>query len=105
MQALGHIYVRCLNREYRHSGILWEGRYKSCLVQSNECLLQRYRYIELNPVRANMVADPDAYTWSSYGPNGLDKDASLLTPHPQYYALGRIPSSGVSATGHYFGTN
>ncbi len=89
MQAIGRIYVRYFNREYRRSGTLWEGRYKSCLVQSKEYLLQCYRYIELNPVRANMVEDPADYYWSSYSCNGLGKQSSVVTPHAEYLALGR----------------
>ncbi|WP_346837947.1 transposase [Microbulbifer sp. SAOS-129_SWC] len=91
MQALGRMYVRYFNRAYRRSGTLWEGRYKSCLVQSEDYLLQCYRYIELNPVRANMVADPAEYYWSSYASNALGKKSSLLTPHPEYLRLGRYP--------------
>ncbi|MBN8432170.1 transposase [Microbulbifer salipaludis] len=91
MQALGRIYVRYFNREYRRSGTLWEGRYKSCLVESEGYLLQCYRYIELNPVNANMVADPGEYYWSSYACNGFGKVSSLITPHPEYLALGRSP--------------
>ena len=66
MQSLGRHYVRYFNKVYKRSGTLWEGRFKSCLVQSEEYLLQCYRYIELNPVRANMVNDPADYIWSSY---------------------------------------
>ncbi|WP_237056115.1 transposase [Microbulbifer sediminum] len=91
MQALGRIYLRYFNREYRRSGTLWEGRYKSCLVQSGDYLLQCYRYIELNPVRAGMVSDPGEYFWSSYGCNGLGRSSSLLIPHMQYLALDRYP--------------
>ncbi|WP_334078841.1 transposase [Microbulbifer sp. M83] len=91
MQALGRIYARYFNREYRRSGTLWEGRYKSCLVQSEDYLLPCYRYIELNPVRAGMVSDPGEYFWSSYGCNGLGRSSSLLIPHMQYLALGRYP--------------
>jgi len=91
MQAIGRIYVRYFNREYRRSGTLWEGRYKSCLVQSEEYLLQCYRYIELNPVRANMVADPADYYWSSYSCNGLGVKSNLVTPHAEYLSLGRYP--------------
>ena len=91
MQALGRMYVRYFNREYRRSGTLWEGRYKSCLVQAEDYLLQCYRYIELNPVRAGMIKDPADYYWSSYAFNGLGKESSLITAHPQYTALGRYP--------------
>ncbi len=91
MQALGRQYVRYFNYEYKRSGTLWEGRYKSCLVQADQYLLELYRYIELNPVRADMVADPGEYRWSSYQINGLGKASGLCTPHPVYLALGAKP--------------
>jgi len=71
MQSVGRRYVQYFNREYRRSGTLWEGRFKSCLVQSDKYLLKLYRYIELNPVRADMVKDPGEYRCSSYQINGL----------------------------------
>jgi REP-associated tyrosine transposase len=89
MQALGRRYVRYFNYEYNRSGTLWEGRYKSCLIQSDAYLLEVYRYIELNPVRAEMVAGPGDYRWSSYQINGLGKTSSLCTPHPEYLKLGK----------------
>lgn len=61
MQSLGRQYVRYFNGCYERSGTLWEGRYKSCLVQAEYYLLQLYRYIELNPVRASMIEDPADY--------------------------------------------
>jgi putative transposase len=65
MQSLGRCYVGYFNATYRRSGTLWEGRYKSFLVDSECCLLTCYRYIEINPVRAAMVEVPSAYAWSS----------------------------------------
>ena len=59
MQSLGRSYVRYFNFQYQRTGTLWEGRYKSCLVQTERYLLEVYRYIELNPVRAAMVTDPE----------------------------------------------
>ncbi|MEA1934402.1 MAG: transposase [Thermodesulfobacteriota bacterium] len=91
MQALGRRYVRYFNFEYQRSGTLWEGRYKSCLVQAERYLLEVYRYIELNPVRAEMVTDPGEYRWSSYQINALGKVSDLCTPHPEYLALGVEP--------------
>jgi putative transposase len=88
MQSLGRQYVRYFNNSYRRSGTLWEGRYKSCLVQSEQYLLECYRYIELNPMRAGMVADPADYRWSSYRANGLGVGNSMLTPHHEYMRLG-----------------
>lgn len=89
MQALGRRYVQYFNRSYNRSGTLWEGRFRSSLVQEETYLLQVYRYIELNPVRASMVVDPADYTWSSYQSNALGKPINLLTPHPLYLKLGR----------------
>ena len=89
MQSLGRMYVRYFNHEYCRSGTLWEGRFKSCLVQEEEYLLQVYRYIELNPVRANMVSDPADYSWSSYQCNALGKESALMTSHLLYMNLGK----------------
>jgi putative transposase len=87
MQSLGRMYVMYFNRAYKRSGTLWEGRYRSCLVQSGKYLLEVYRYIELNPVRAGMVQDPREYSWSSYQCNALGKQSDLLTAHPNYLAI------------------
>ena len=87
MQSLGRMYVMYFNRAYKRSGTLWEGRYRSCLVQSDKYLLEVYRYIELNPVRAGMVQDPSEYSWSSYQCNALGKQSDLLTIHPNYLAI------------------
>jgi putative transposase len=62
MQSLGRRYVRYINDRYRRTGTLWEGRYKSSLVDRETYLLHCYRYIELNPIRAHMTADPLDYT-------------------------------------------
>lgn len=88
MQSLGRMYVTYFNRSYKRTGTLWEGRFKSCLVQEETYLMQVYRYIELNPVRASMVDDPAAYFWSSYQCNALGKKSDLLTPHSIYTRLG-----------------
>ncbi len=87
MQSLGRQYVRYFNRQYRRSGTLWEGRFKSCLVQEEHYILAVYRYIELNPVRAGMAASPADYHWSSYASNALGKATALCQPHPSYLAL------------------
>jgi len=89
MQGLGRQYVRYFNYSYKRTGTLWEGRYKSCLVQEEEYLMHLYRYIESNPVRANMVDDPSDYKWSSYQINALGKISSLCSPHGLYLALGK----------------
>ena len=89
MQAIGRRYVRYFNRCYGRSGTLWEGRFKSSTVQSEIYLLHCYRYIELNPVRANMVSDPADYHWSSYRYNAFGIESALCTPHEEYLKLGK----------------
>jgi putative transposase len=84
MKHLGQRYVQYINRTYRRSGTLWEGRFRSCLAQSEDYVLACYRYIELNPARANMVSRPEDYRWSSYRANALGNHNPLLTPHEQY---------------------
>jgi len=65
-----------------------EGRFKSCLVDSENYLFTLYRYIEMNPVRAGMVSSISEYPWSSYGYNGLGEENSLITEHKLYQDLG-----------------
>jgi putative transposase len=93
MQDVGRKYVRHINHTYRRSGTLWEGRYKASLIDSEVYLLTCMRYIELNPLRANMVAHPGEYRWSSYACNANGKDNALIIPHPLYKQLGANPVS------------
>ena len=93
MKAVGQRYVQYVNRSYRRSGTLWEGRFRSCLIQEETYLLACQRYIELNPVRADMVAHPVEYRWSSYRANAQGEEDALVRPHPLYEALGRDAAS------------
>jgi len=92
MQGLGRVYVAGFNTRHRRTGTLWEGRYKSCLVDGDRYVLTCYRYIELNPVRARMVADPAGYPWSSFAANALGVDCAMIRPHMSYDALGATPA-------------
>ena len=87
--SLGRRYVQYINKTYHRTGTLWDSRYKSSLVQVDDYLLLCQRYIELNPVRADMVNDPAHYRWSSYRANGLGQTDPLLTPHEVYLSLGQ----------------
>jgi len=89
MQSIGRRYVRYINNTYQRTGSLWEGRYKSSLVQNENYLLICYRYIELNPVRAMMVDTPGNYKWSSYDFNAYGKANDTIKPHERYLALGK----------------
>lgn len=94
-QSVGRKYVQYFNYTYKRSGTLWEGRYRATVVDSERYLLTVMRYIELNPVRADMVAHPRDYAWSSYRANaqgevGLNLD--WVTPHREYRRLGKSPA-------------
>ena len=91
MQALGRNYVRYFNDSRGRSGTLWEGRFKACLVDSDGYLMECYRYLELNPVRAGLARVPHDYRWSSFRFNGLGLNDPLVTPHPVYEAIAREP--------------
>ena len=97
MQSIGRRYAQYFNRSYHRSGALWEGRYKASLVDTEHYLLACYRYIELNPVRAGIVRQPEDYPYCSYAANALRKPDPLITPHPLYLALGQ-GSESPSAT-------
>ena len=87
LQDIGRTYVRTINSLHGRSGTLWDGRFKSSLVDSENYLLACHRYIELNPVRAGMANHPADYPWSSYSHYALGRDNPLLTEHEPYRAL------------------
>lgn len=91
LQAVGRSYVRAFNKRQGRSGTLWEGRYKSTLIQAERYLLACMVYIDLNPVRAGLVTEPGAYPWSSYLHYTGRKIDKLVTPHPLYWELGNTP--------------
>lgn len=97
MKMLGQRYVQYVNRSYRRSGTLWEGRFRSCLLQEEDYLLECQRYIELNPVRAAMVEHPAHYRWSSYRANAQGEASVFLKAHPLYEALGGDHAERVAA--------
>ena len=91
MQAVGRRYVRYFNQRQARTGTLWEGRYKSTLIQAERYLLACMAYIDLNPVRAGIAVEPGDYPWSSHGHYvGLRND-KLISPHPLYWELGNTP--------------
>jgi putative transposase len=97
MQQVGRSYVQLFNKRNGRTGTLFDGRYKSTLVQTERYLLACMAYIDLNPVRAGMVAQPQDYVWSSYGYYaGLRADA-LVSPHPHFWNLGNTPFAREAA--------
>jgi putative transposase len=95
--ALGRRYVQYINTTYRRTGTLWDSRYKSSLIQAETYLLACQRYIELNPVRADMVDEPAHYRWTSYRNNALGQASAILTPHPLFQALGKTAEERQNA--------
>ena len=89
MQSLGRRYMRYVNRRYHRTGTLWEGRYKSNIIESDRYLLACYRYIEMNPVRAGLVRYPGQYFWSSYRHHANERCDPLINDHDLFLMLGK----------------
>ena len=97
MQAVGRRYVRYFNDRHGRSGTLWEGRYRSTLIQADRYFMACMAYIDLNPVRAAMVADAGDFPWSSYGHYAGLRTDKIITPHPLYWSLGNTPFAREAA--------
>ena len=97
MQAVGRRYVRYFNDTQHRSGTLWEGRYKSTLIQTERYLLACMVYIDLNPVRAGLVGQAADYPWSSYGHYTGQRTDKLITPHALVWELGNTPFAREAA--------
>ncbi len=91
MQAVGRRYVRYFNDSQARSGTLWEGRYRSTLIEAERYLLPCMAYIDLSPVRAGLVGEPKDHPWSSHGHYAGLRADKLVTPHPLFWALGNTP--------------
>ncbi len=101
MRVVGQSYVQSFNYRHGRTGTLWQGRFKSCLVDSDRYALTVCRYIELNPVRAAMTALPDEYRWSSVHTHLGKAHDPLLTPHAAYEALGRTAQERAAEYGKW----
>ena len=88
LQDIGRRYVRVTNTIHGRTGTLWEGRFKSSLIDSEAYLLTCHRYIELNPVRAGLAAHAADYPWSSHLHYAGIKRNHLLSEHALYLRLG-----------------
>jgi len=97
MQAVGRRYVRYFNQRQSRTGTLWEGRYKSTLIQAERHLMACMAYIDLNPVRAGIAEDPAAYPWSSHTHYIGRRQDKLISPHPLYWELGNTPFAREAA--------
>ena len=101
MQAVGRSYVRAFNQALGRTGTLWEGRYRSSLIQTERYLLTCMAYIDLNPVRAGLVEAPEDYPWSSHTHYTGRQHQPLLTPPALYWELGNTPFAREAAYGEF----
>ncbi len=97
MQAVGRSYVRQFNLRHGRTGTLWEGRYKSSLIQTERYLLACMVYMDLNPVRAGLVAQPADYPWSSHHHYIGQRSDRLVTPHALVWSMGNTPFAREAA--------
>lgn len=97
MQSIGIRYVRYFNHRYERTGTLWEGRYRAAHIQTSQHFLNCCRYIELNPIRANLVANPSDYPWSSFRHNALGRPDPIVTPHSLVQSMGQHPAERAAA--------
>ena len=95
IQALGRQYVRFFNQQNLRTGTLWEGRYRSCLVQPGNYLLEVCRYIEMNPIRLSLVNYAGDYNWSSFQVNAKGKPSALCKQHAEYLKLGETKQDRI----------
>jgi len=102
MQDVGRAYVAYVNKRHGRSGALYEGRFRSSLVETTRYFLACMRYIEMNPVRARLSVRPDAYEWSSHGQNITGEPGGLLTPHSEYLRLARDVAQRAAAYARMF---
>lgn len=91
MQRLGRYYVPWFNHKYQRSGGLFQGRFKTSVIDAERYFMQCSQYVELNPARSGMVADPIEYPWSSYAHHAGVHADPLITEHSLYWALGNTP--------------
>jgi putative transposase len=104
MKSVAQLYARYFNKTHRRTGYLWEGRFKSCLVQAEQYVLNCYRYIEMNPVRASIVRTAAEFPWSSFRANAYGEASPLIAPHPEYQQLGRTRPERQAIYRDLFGT-
>jgi putative transposase len=104
MKNLGQRYVQYVNRTYRRSGTLWEGRFRSCLMQNEKYTLECYRHIEMNPLRKGIASKLSDYAWSSYHSNAMGAQSAVIQPHPEYLKLGTTESERQIAYGRLLET-
>ena len=97
MQSVGRRYAQLFNQNHRRTGTIWEGRFKSCVLEPESFLLLTQKFIESNPLRAGLVQKLEEWHWSSYGHHIGAETVSWLSDHSLYWALGNTPFERQSA--------
>lgn len=90
MQSLGRRYAQYFNQQHRRSGTIWEGRYRSSLIDP-DYFLRCQRYIELNPVRAGFESNPQSSSWTSFATHIGGNAEPRLVDHQHFWKLGNTP--------------
>ena len=88
MRGLSLAYGWTYRKRHRYSGHLWQGRFKSLLIDRDRELLGHGRQVEMDAVHAGLVTEPGQYPWSSYQTYAQGTALSFLARHPEYEALG-----------------
>jgi putative transposase len=91
MQRLGRYYVPWYNARYQRSGTLFQGRFKTSLIDAAAYFLKCSHFVEFNPVRTHVVSDVLDYPWSSYHHHAGIRPDPVITDHALYWALGNTP--------------
>lgn len=91
VQWVGRHYVPYFNRKYGRSGTLFQGRFKTAVLEAEPNLLNCMHYIESNPVRAGLMGAADEFRWSSYAHHAGIKSDAIVTDHLMYWSLGNTP--------------
>ena len=91
MQKVGRLYVPWFNNKYGRSGTLFQGRFRTSVIDPDAYFLACIRYIELNPLRNQLAFDPLDYPWSSYAHHAGVRPDPLITDHAKYWELGNTP--------------
>lgn len=102
MQWVGRYYVPYFNRKYERSGTLWEGRFKTSIVDAENCLLECCRFIEFKPVLTGLAVQPEGYQWSSYAHHAGVKPDPVIRDHAVYWNLGNTPFAREMAYRDFF---
>ncbi len=97
MQAVGRGYVRGFNSRHGRSGTLWEGRYRSTVVQPGKPVLECMGFVDRAAISEGLSADPQSFAWSSHRHYTGQIVDRRISAHPAYWSLGNTPFAREAA--------